>query len=815
MVLSAVAVIGAIVVTVAGYRRFKGKESSQKDWIENNIAPFHGFGPFGWMLIPMMTLTVISMIPLPLGLLEVIAPRSAEWYREAWDLAGLDRNWGFITAALGRSAFALWGLVGFWAVYLVSMRVLATRENVQKMSHLLVVAGIALLGMLGLKIIGHPISFGSSGEMSAYHIGFPVNSNHTAGVFAVLSMVSLGSFLSRRHRDAAVRKTLWLFFYILFGAAVVLMKSRGALFAWGCGHFFVFLYAIAVGKQLKWKTGIVLLSSAVAIIAIVMMVSASTLSSIKTELAQTNITFSSVSENTDSEDVTVVATENMSKTQMYADFWQMGKDWGLSGTGRSAFSDVYPQYQGFAFKKHFRHAENEYWEIELEYGWFWGTVCILLGILGVCLFFRDYWKARDERCVMYGFLAAMLVLILQNFFDFSLRYWTTGMVFWLACGMLEGRRNRWKFGRVKEDHSGITKRRKIEYIAGHGLAAAACITAFILAYGAFDGQTQNGIRLLKHAVVSNSMNQGNAFSVLRENMTTRAGNYHVREIIAKSLVKEGISNKSERDSLWKDAGKWYASAVQKNPWNADYSIHLAKLCLATGDIPCANQYFIRTAQNDAHKTTEAMWELSSLKLEKISIPEDIEAFSALVISLMDRKRYEDAQKLITERKKTDPVYAGWLQCSLYIRLDMDEGCDQIISELDSEEMTLYHFDLKWNALTRRKQYAELFEFMDKYEDKFKDEVLYWERRLKASVLWGEVRGGDWYRDQVPLIFVKYRQLSSYSRRWRFAGEYLDAEYALKLGQHSRAVRSAKHALELRPSHRRSKEILEAAEDAQK
>ena len=96
---------------------------------------------------------------------------------------------------------------------------------------------------------------------------------------------------------------------------------------------------------------------------------------------------------------------------------------------------------------------------------------------------------------------------------------------------------------------------------------------------------------------------------------------------------------------------------------------------------------------------------------------------------------------------------------------------------------------------------------------FENEILYWERRLYASVFLGQINGDEWYQTKVPAILARYRQLGSVSKRWKFFSEYYDAQYALNLGQYSRAIRSAKQALALRPEHRGAAGVLRAAEEA--
>ncbi|MBQ9395958.1 MAG: O-antigen ligase family protein [Proteobacteria bacterium] len=805
MALTILSVSAATFVSILGWRRYKGLNNGTDDFIQKNEMPFHGFGPFGWLLIVMMMLTALSLIPMPLGMLEILSPAAADWYRESWALAGLDRDWGYLSAATGRSAFALWGLIGYFGIYVFALRLGGTRGNLQKISYVLAVAGFMMLGMLGMKYLGISISFGSRGETAAWHIGLPVNSNHAAGVFAFLSMMSLGNFTSKRHKNALARRGLWLLLYALFGVAMVLLKSRGALFAWGCGHVIVILYYLANAKEMKWKTGAILLSAFGAILIAVTLIAAPTIGSIKAEFQETDISFNT---SDDTPEYGEQVQKQLNKTQLYGDFVDMGRAWGRAGTGRSAFSEVYPGYQSFSFPKRFRHAENEYWEILLEYGWFWGTVCLLIGAIGLYLFLRKFWHEPKERGLILGLLAGIIVLLIQNLFDFSLRYWTTGMLFWIGCGIVEARRRRWQFGSVEDDHTTPDRKRRIEWIAGNAIAAVAIVTAVISTSTAIDGHKQTGIRELRAEVTKSAVESPQVQSLIEKNMSIRAGNTHVRAIVANALLKQANLDTNSRITYWESAKAWYQSAVNHSPRNAELTIHLAKLCFALNDETCASEYFLKTAIHDHRMVNLAMQEMSALKYESIALPEPDSIFSALVRAMIDRGRYDDVQKMIAERKKTSPVLAARLECLLYTELNMNEACNIVLDDLNVSEMTIELFDLQFHQYARQKEYGRIFELISRYESLFNSDAIFIERKLEAYVFWGlELKGEDWYRNSVNDVLTRYRKLTGRTVRERFTALYFEAQYALNLKQYGRAQRCATDALKLRPGHRGATLIL--------
>lgn len=785
------------------------------EFVVKNISTFHGFGPLGWMLAVMMALTVCQLIPLPLSLLDVLSPQASTLYREAYALAGMDRSWGMLSACPGRTAFALWGLIGFWGIYVMSLRLGATRSSVQKLSHILVIAGCVFLGMMVLKGIGYPISIGGTGENAAWHIGFPVNENHIAGVMGLLSSMSLGAFFSRRHRHAGARKGLWLLFYVLFGVAVVMLKSRGGIMAWGIGQVIVCVYAFARTRELEWKTGCVILGALGAVIALVLTVSASTIGQIKTEFEETHLE-SSISEEFSGENDFVRQHDKLSKTQLYGDFWRMGEDWGRLGTGRSAFYDVYPVYQSFSFPKHFRHAENEYWEVLLEYGWFWGGVCLLLGLWGILLFVRAFWGHKDERGIMFGLLAGVIALGAQNVFDFGLRYWTGAFPFWMACGILEARRLRWKHGRVDKDESRISRQRKAEWIAVNAIAAGALVTAVGVLPMAIDGMRESGLRKMNASLVKNTSASSSVDKLIKENVAVRPGSANLRRIVGNALIGDarGAQTEEKRREDWTRARMWFESAAARSPRNADAQIKLAKLCYVLGDETSAAEYYLKAIENDYRLTSVAMYEMSVLGSDSIRLPQARDAQLSLVNSLLERGRYDVVLELMNDLKEAEPVYAASIECRAYRKMGFDDGCDSVIETLEGQPMTILLFELYADALIRQKKYNELITFIVENEPGLSREKAYWRRRMFALAYYGHERGDEWYRREVTNSIEHFKKLSGTSKAEIFDIELCEAQYALEIKQFSRAIRSATNALELRPGNKQAVLILDAAKERQ-
>lgn len=815
LALTAIAVILAVTVFTLGLPKIKA-QSAPIGFAYKNIAPFHGFGAFGWMLILMIMLTACSLIPLPLGLLDLLSPKAAELYRNTWALAGIDRSWGYLTASREATSYALWILIGYLGFYLTALRLGATRKNTTILAHSLALAGIALTGMFALKYAGYPLSIGQTGPHALFHIGTPVNANHAAGVFVFLAIFALGNCLSKRHKDTVSRKLLWFILYLTFSVLVFMLKSRGAILAWGLGQAFFAVFTIAFRKQLK-PVHLILLGCGSAIaFAAVLCLSAATVSEIRTEFENTTIAFDYTEDDTSGDALQKAGT--FSKTQMYGDFLKMGADWGRAGTGRSAFGDIYPAYQGFPFSKTFKHAENEYWEILLEYGWFWGAICLLLGAAAIFLYLKGYARAKDERECMIGLLAAVLALLIQNLFDFNLRYWTVGLIFWIACGTLEARRNRWNFGKIEHDTAPISKRNRIEYLAGAALAAVACIMALTALPAAINSQTASAQTKAMNALKNADTLQNGLSDALQKPLAYRPADLTIYSAVASAYIRKGSQANTWQDAsaAWTLAQKWLEAATKLAPHDALFTLRLAKCYLALRDQDKAAKLFLQASAEDPKLISAAMFEMAALSEPHIVIPQSYPAFRSLLQALLKRERIETAHTVLLRDSQTaDPVRHAAQACLFYHHIDMDEACDALLESLDNQPVSMQLLTLKAASLSRHKQYEQLIDLYEDAEPTLKNDPEYWRMRLHAYVYHGSVKGASWYKEQIPSLFHGYRAYTGISSLYAFNGYLCDARYALNIQQYGRAARSAKLALKVRPGHKEAQAILNAATEAQK
>ncbi len=182
-------------------------------------------------LLALAAFTLLPALPMPPGLVHLLAPRVAASVDAAWpELGGAWRPLSVFPAATSLEAARLWILAAIvWAAAQMPWRELA--RAIATCGLLVLALGLAQLALDLDAIYGvyAPLARPSS---SALLTSF-VNPNHQAGLFLLSSFAAAA--LSRAHIDAIERvdtgAIAWAIASLALAAGVILSASRGAVIA--------------------------------------------------------------------------------------------------------------------------------------------------------------------------------------------------------------------------------------------------------------------------------------------------------------------------------------------------------------------------------------------------------------------------------------------------------------------------------------------------------------------------------------------------------------------------------------------------------
>lgn len=205
-----------------------------------------GIGLAGLALGVALLAAVVQWLPLPAGLVEAIAPASAEARRLSAAAAGVDLpGWYPLSVAPGLTALAIVSLVGFGAAMLTAANL---RAHVAVRARLTVYVEVAGLATLGVGLL-HSL-LGLRNLYGFYHASVPmdggfvttfVNPNHAAALMLAGAVVAFAQWL------AAEREARWhLFAGVVLTLGVVASLSRA--------NTILLLASLAVlGLGLRWQ----------------------------------------------------------------------------------------------------------------------------------------------------------------------------------------------------------------------------------------------------------------------------------------------------------------------------------------------------------------------------------------------------------------------------------------------------------------------------------------------------------------------------------------------------------------------------------
>lgn len=373
---------------------------------------------FGGVLVGLTLFTALQLLPLPLGLLALLAPATRELLEVSVAGAGLTLGWHPISLDPGATLLEALKVGSCALAFIVAHNLFYRAERRDRLLLALVCTGvtITLLGFIGAAAApGRPLMFyepGAGGGTGLIVTSF-VNPNHGAAFLVLCTLAAIS--LAMDAADLQHRVLLGLA-GVLTGSGVFLTLSRGGILvlALGLGLFAALLVWGQRGnrgvKQAALVTGglalILGLSGWLAFDAI---------------LAEF---LSQVPE----------GTSNLGKIAL----WPAGAAMVLAnpwvGVGRGAFQAAFTRYLDGATTHHvtYSHMENQYLHLPAELGLLVGGGAILLS--AVCLVL---WVRKGQRDAPSMALAAGLIaLAVHNLVDFNLELLGLALPAAILAGLL-------------------------------------------------------------------------------------------------------------------------------------------------------------------------------------------------------------------------------------------------------------------------------------------------------------------------------------------------------------------------------------------
>jgi len=350
----------------------------------------------GVMLLTLWTL--VQAIPLPSGLAASIAPRNAEIWAHALDPLGLHGpSWHPISLDPGATwVEVLKGLT--YAGMILASTVVAYRRSAtfgvatvffSALAAALFTIAHGLTGMTKVFGIYDPIH-----NFSAWHIGPLLNANHLAGYLNLGAMCGLGVLLMRKTRVPRWVAGLGVATII---AVTVTSASRGAVVLLPVGVAIVVVLMRSRSERIRRES-----------------VSNRWLNILTIGAVLGGMALAGLGATTRQWDE--LLSEDLSKLSIMEWAQPLIADHTWLGIGRGAFETVYPAYRPNAGHLLWTHPEN----LAIQWAAEWGVPAAILAGIFFAWLIRPSRMGATRSAVAAGAVGGILVLVLQNWVDFSI-----------------------------------------------------------------------------------------------------------------------------------------------------------------------------------------------------------------------------------------------------------------------------------------------------------------------------------------------------------------------------------------------------------
>jgi O-antigen ligase len=406
------------------------------DWRLGGVASAHALL---WPLLGLWALALLQLVPLPGGLLHLLAPGPAEVWYPAEPVAAAVLGDGPHPISVYPEATRRWlaFVTGVVALGLLAAPALRDRRNALRASIAIVGGGllVAVYGLVARLLFGDKL-YGVFAVPTVAPFGPFVSKNHFAGYIEMAALLAVG--LAAGLADEARRGPGWLdwmesrrvgWIVAAWGVAGALILavpvslSRGGVVSLAAG-----LAAFALIRA--WLAARIGLSLRVVVLILVALAGAGVgLFTLLPDEARGRIL-----------SLTGVTTERSGayRLTIWRDTLHLAATSPIFGSGLGAYEDAIPRFKTTAGDLRVQHAENDYVEVLAEGGLVGAalitvlvTVVLIPGLRGI----RDE-THRLRRGLQAGALAAIVCMLVHSAFDFNLRIPSNGLLAVVAAALL-------------------------------------------------------------------------------------------------------------------------------------------------------------------------------------------------------------------------------------------------------------------------------------------------------------------------------------------------------------------------------------------
>ncbi len=385
--------------------------------IVTNRFTYH-FDAVTFCLMGLVTFTAVQLVPLPIALVRIVSPTTAEWHEsllpaspellpgESAENVPSRSNWVRLSVAPPETEDLLVRLLGIALIYSVTRNLLASERSFRRLAWVGFGTGV-LLALLGLAqhLSGAGTKIYWKFESGSAPFGPFVNRNHFAFQTSLFLGLSVGLFLwVARSEGIRTPSAYGLIAGIgLMTTALAFSQSRGGIIAAGVAAIVTACFAWYTRRPGRSLSGIgdgrVLIFSGVLIT--VALTSWFGWDTVIKRMA------------------TLTGPDGDNRTEAWKSCWPLVEEFPLVGVGGGALGQAEPMVRTRSDKDYrFNTMDNEYLEALIEGGVV--RLSLLLGLVVVAIAAAGWAYLRTGNPLLVGCLFGFLAVAFQSAGDFGL-----------------------------------------------------------------------------------------------------------------------------------------------------------------------------------------------------------------------------------------------------------------------------------------------------------------------------------------------------------------------------------------------------------
>ncbi len=392
-----------------------------------------------FLLLGWLGWNLLQILPLPMGLLEVISPLSAEMYRLATPGIGFSP----ISIDVNATREQLITGLAYVLIFALVLLLVDSMKRLRAFTLWLIVLGVLQAVIATLAYFGEQeIYYGTSSAQGTF-----ANRNQLAGYLQLNLAVGIGLLLASMSEHGSnswrervrgwaksllSRKVRIRIYLAIMVITLVLTHSRMGNTAFFASMTIAGILALLLMKHSP-RPVVILLTSLVIIDILIV--------SQWFGLEQLQQRFEDMKEENVSLDI---RTNTLNRLNTSIQTRVLHKDAALTGTGAGTFFVVFPAYQDIGQPGFFQHAHNDYLEFMSDTGW---TGILLLAVIVIITFaaaIRAMRKRRHPlmRGMAFSSVMGIISLMIHSTTDFNFRIPANAALFmvilalgWIAFAM--------------------------------------------------------------------------------------------------------------------------------------------------------------------------------------------------------------------------------------------------------------------------------------------------------------------------------------------------------------------------------------------